>query len=205
MLRPGWRDLAGRQWHARRPAASRRRQPTRHPRRAHSAALIHGRVRWLRSLPLGALRHASRSTVPPLHGDGQHHPARQQRRQQHGQDKRDACRQPHRRPRPALHDRRDRQGDVPGGGVESGPRREGWRDGEPAFYSVVVWRDQAEHAAESLRKGSRVVVVGRLAQRSWQADDGATRSVVEVVADELGPSLWWATATSTRATRSPSG
>ena len=81
---------------------------------------------------------------------------------------------------------------------------EGWRDGEPAFYAVVVWRDQAEHAAESLRKGSRVVVVGRLAQRSWQADDGATRSVVEVVADELGPSLRWATATTTRATRSTS-
>jgi single-strand DNA-binding protein len=81
---------------------------------------------------------------------------------------------------------------------------EGWRDGEPAFYAVVVWRDQAEHAAASLAKGSRVVVVGRLAQRSWQADDGTTRSAVEVVADELGPSLRWATATTTRATRSPS-
>jgi single-strand DNA-binding protein len=82
-----------------------------------------------------------------------------------------------------------------------------WRDGETAFYTVVVWRDQAEHAAESLRKGSRVVVVvvvGRLAQRSWQADDGASRSVIEVVANELGPSLRWATATTTRATRSPS-
>jgi single-strand DNA-binding protein len=54
---------------------------------------------------------------------------------------------------------------------------------------VVVWRDQAVHAAESLTKGSRVMVVGRLAQRSWQADDGSARSVVEVVADELGPSL----------------
>ena len=50
-------------------------------------------------------------------------------------------------------------------------------------------------------EGCRVVVVGRLAQRSWQADDGTARSVVEVVADELGPSLRWATAT--RATRSP--
>jgi single-strand DNA-binding protein len=69
---------------------------------------------------------------------------------------------------------------------------------------VVVWRDQAEHAAESLRKGSRVVVVGRLARRSWQADDGTARSVVEVVADELGLSLRWATATTTRATRSTS-
>jgi single-strand DNA-binding protein len=78
---------------------------------------------------------------------------------------------------------------------------EQWRDGEPAFFTVVVWRDQAEHAAESLAKGSRVVVVGRLAQRSWQADDGSVRSAVEVVANELGPSLRWATATTTRATR----
>jgi single-strand DNA-binding protein len=81
---------------------------------------------------------------------------------------------------------------------------ETWRDGETAFYTVVVWRDQAEHAAESLRKGSRVVVVGRLARRSWQADDGTTRSVVEVMVDELGPSLRWATATTTRAKWSPS-
>ena len=79
---------------------------------------------------------------------------------------------------------------------------EGWRDGEPAFYSVVVWRDQAVHAAESLAKGSRVVVVGWLQQRSWQAGDGSARSVVEVVADELGPSLRWAAATTTR-TRGP--
>ena len=69
---------------------------------------------------------------------------------------------------------------------------------------MVVWRDQAVHAAESLDTGSRVVVVGRLAQRSWQADDGTTRSAVEVVADELGQSLRWATATTTRATRTTS-
>jgi single-strand DNA-binding protein len=54
---------------------------------------------------------------------------------------------------------------------------------------VVVWRDQAEHAAESLAKGSRVVVMGRLQQRAWSAEDGSARSVVEVVAEELGPSL----------------
>jgi single-strand DNA-binding protein len=80
---------------------------------------------------------------------------------------------------------------------------DGWKDGEASFFTVVVWRDQAEHAAGSLAKGSRVVVVGRLAQRSWQADDGTTRSVIEVVADELGPSLRWATASTTRTTRSP--
>ena len=66
---------------------------------------------------------------------------------------------------------------------------------------MVVWRDQAEHAAESLTKGSRVVVLGKLQQRTWTAEDGSARSTVEVVADELGPSLRWATATTTRTTR----
>jgi single-strand DNA-binding protein len=77
----------------------------------------------------------------------------------------------------------------------------GRREQEASFFTVVVWRDQAEHAAESLSKGSRVVVVGRLQQRSWTAEDGSGRSVVEVVAEELGASLRWATATTTRATR----
>ena len=80
----------------------------------------------------------------------------------------------------------------------------GRRELEPSFFTVLVWRDQAEHAAESLAKGSRVVVVGRLQQRSWTAEDGSARSTVEVVAEELGPSLRWATATTTRATRSQS-
>ena len=78
-----------------------------------------------------------------------------------------------------------------------------WRPPDP-LDAVVVWRDQAEHVAESLSKGSRVVVVGRLQQRSWTAEDGSARSVVEVVAEELGPSLRWATATTTRATRDQS-
>ena len=73
----------------------------------------------------------------------------------------------------------------------------GQREQEPSFFTVIAWRDQAEHAAESLSKGSRVVVMGRLQQRSWTADDGSARSVVDVVADELGPSLRWATATTT--------
>jgi single-strand DNA-binding protein len=80
----------------------------------------------------------------------------------------------------------------------------GRRDQQASFFTVVVWRDQAEHAAESLSKGSRVVVVGRLQQRAWTAEDGSARSVVEVVAEELGPSLRWATATTTRATRDQS-
>jgi single-strand DNA-binding protein len=78
------------------------------------------------------------------------------------------------------------------------------REQEPSFFTVIVWRDQAEHAAQSLSKGSRVVVVGRLQQRSWTAGDGSARSMVEVVAEELGPSLRWATATTTRATRDQS-
>jgi single-strand DNA-binding protein len=80
----------------------------------------------------------------------------------------------------------------------------GRREQEPSFFTVVVWRDQAEHAAESLSKGSRVVVVGRLQQRAWTAEDGSARSTIEVVAEELGPSLRWATATTTRSTHSQS-
>jgi single-stranded DNA-binding protein len=67
----------------------------------------------------------------------------------------------------------------------------GRRELEPSFFTVLVWRDQAEHAAESLSKGSRVVVVGRLQQRTWTAEDASARSIVEVVAEELGPSLRW--------------
>jgi len=78
----------------------------------------------------------------------------------------------------------------------------GRRDQEASFFTVIVWRDQAEHAAQALSKGSRAVVTGRLQQRAWTAEDGSARSVVEVVAEELGPSLRWATATTTRATRS---
>jgi single-strand DNA-binding protein len=78
----------------------------------------------------------------------------------------------------------------------------GRREQEPSFFTVIVWRDQAEHAAQFLAKGSRVVVLGRLQQRSWTAEDGSARSVVEVVGEELGPSLRWATATTIRTTRS---
>ena len=76
------------------------------------------------------------------------------------------------------------------------------REQEASFFTVVVWRDQAEHATASLNRGSRVVVLGRLRQRAWTAEDGSARSVVEVVAEELGASLRWAMATTTRTTRS---
>jgi single-strand DNA-binding protein len=62
----------------------------------------------------------------------------------------------------------------------------GRREQEPSFFTVVVWRDQAEHLAQSLAKGSRVVVVGRLQQRGWTAEDGSARSTVEILAEELG-------------------
>ena len=62
-----------------------------------------------------------------------------------------------------------------------------------SFFDVVCWREMAENVAESLTKGARVVVTGRLEQRSWDGQDGERRSKIEVVADEVGPSLRWAT------------
>lgn len=74
-----------------------------------------------------------------------------------------------------------------------------------SFFNVVAWREQAENAAESLTKGMRVVVTGRLEQRSWETDNGDKRSVVEISADEIAPSLRWATAQVTRNERSTGG
>ena len=70
-----------------------------------------------------------------------------------------------------------------------------------SFFEVVCWRDLAENAALSLSKGSRIIVTGRLEQRSWEAEDGTKRTKLEVVAEELGPSLRWATAEVTRVER----
>ena len=67
-----------------------------------------------------------------------------------------------------------------------------------SFFDVVCWREMAENAAESLTEGSRVIVTGRLDQRSWETPDGDKRSKVEVVADEIGPSIRWATAQVTK-------
>jgi single-strand DNA-binding protein len=63
-----------------------------------------------------------------------------------------------------------------------------------SFFDVVCWHDLAENVALSLTKGTRVVVTGRLEQRSWETEDGEHRSKVEIVADEVGPSLRFATA-----------
>jgi single-strand DNA-binding protein len=69
-----------------------------------------------------------------------------------------------------------------------------WRDGDTNFFKVNVWRGQAEHLADSLGKGDRVMVTGRLRQRNWETPDGDKRSVTEIEADEVGASLKWATA-----------
>ncbi|MBV8161469.1 MAG: single-stranded DNA-binding protein [Acidimicrobiia bacterium] len=63
-----------------------------------------------------------------------------------------------------------------------------------SFFNVVCWGDMGENVGESLQKGARVLVTGRLEQRSWESDNGEKRSIVEIVADEVGPSLRWATA-----------
>jgi single-strand DNA-binding protein len=69
-----------------------------------------------------------------------------------------------------------------------------WPDGDTSFLKVNVWRGQAEHLADSLAKGDRVMVTGRLRQRSWETPEGDKRSVTELEADEVGASLKWATA-----------
>src|SRR5215211_4339119 len=79
-----------------------------------------------------------------------------------------------------------------------------WEE-QTSFLNVVCWREMAENVAESIGKGTRVVVTGRLEQRSWETDNGEKRSVVEVVADEIGTSLRWATAQITRNERRGGG
>ncbi|HEX2700381.1 MAG TPA: single-stranded DNA-binding protein [Acidimicrobiales bacterium] len=74
-----------------------------------------------------------------------------------------------------------------------------------SFFDVVCWREMAENASESLTKGSRVLVTGRLEQRSWDNQEGEKRSKIEVVADEIGPSLRWATAVVTKNERRSPG
>jgi single-strand DNA-binding protein len=74
-----------------------------------------------------------------------------------------------------------------------------WRDGDTSYFRVNAWRQLAEHTADSLGKGDRAVVIGRLKSRSWETPDGDKRSVVEVEADEVAPSLRWAIARPERA------
>ncbi len=67
-----------------------------------------------------------------------------------------------------------------------------------SFFDVVCWREMAENVSESLVRGTRVVVTGRLEQRSWETPEGDRRSRIEIIADEVGPSLRWATAQVTK-------
>jgi len=76
-----------------------------------------------------------------------------------------------------------------------------WQE-DTSFFTGTVWREQAESAAESLQKGARVIVTGRLEQRTWETDQGDKRSVVEIQIDEIGPSLRWATASVNKTQRS---
>ena len=79
-----------------------------------------------------------------------------------------------------------------------------WEE-QVSFFNVVCWADLAENVSESLAKGNRVVITGRLEQRSWETQDGEQRNVVEIIADEIAPSLRWATAEITRTPRGPTG
>lgn len=74
-----------------------------------------------------------------------------------------------------------------------------------SYFDVVCWRELAENVAESITKGTRLIVTGRLEQRSWETPDGEKRSKVEVQADEVGPSLRWASAQVSRNDRKAGG
>ena len=80
-----------------------------------------------------------------------------------------------------------------------------WEDKLDGYFTVNVWRDQAENVAESLHRGNRVLVTGRLTSRSYQDKEGQTRWVTEIEADEICPSLRWATAQITKVNRREGG
>ncbi|MCD2119517.1 MULTISPECIES: single-stranded DNA-binding protein [Rhodococcus] len=80
-----------------------------------------------------------------------------------------------------------------------------WKDGEALFLRCNIWREAAENVAESLTRGSRVIVQGRLKQRSYETREGEKRTVVELEVDEIGPSLRYATAKVTKAGRGGGG
>jgi single-strand DNA-binding protein len=72
--------------------------------------------------------------------------------------------------------------------------RNGEQVEDTSFFDVTCWRDLADNVAESISKGDRVIIYGKLEQRSWETQEGEKRSKVEIVADEVAPSLRWATA-----------
>ena len=80
-----------------------------------------------------------------------------------------------------------------------------WKDGEALFLRCSVWRQAAENVAESLHRGTAVIVQGRLKQRSYETKEGEKRTVYELDVEEVGPSLKWATAKVTKASRGGGG
>jgi single-strand DNA-binding protein len=80
-----------------------------------------------------------------------------------------------------------------------------WKDGEALFLRASCWREFAEHVAGSLTKGSRVIATGRLKQRSYETREGEKRTAIELEVDEIGPSLRYATANVTKASRGSGG
>ncbi|MGH2573415.1 MAG: single-stranded DNA-binding protein [Actinomycetota bacterium] len=78
-----------------------------------------------------------------------------------------------------------------------------WKDADTSFFDVTAWRTLAENVAESLTQGTRVVVVGRLRTNTWETAEGEKRSKVEIEAEEVAPSLKWATAKPEKQGRSP--
>lgn len=80
-----------------------------------------------------------------------------------------------------------------------------WRDGDPLFLRCSLWRQYAENVAESLVRGARVIVHGRLRQRSYDTKEGEKRTVIELEVDEIGPSLRYATAKVTKVSRPAGG
>jgi single-strand DNA-binding protein len=80
-----------------------------------------------------------------------------------------------------------------------------WKDGEPLFLQCNIWRQAAENVAESLHRGARVIVTGRLRQRSYETREGEKRTVIELEVDEIGPSLRYATAKVQKMSRSGGG
>jgi len=80
-----------------------------------------------------------------------------------------------------------------------------WKDGEALFLRCSIWRDAAENVTESLKKGMRVIVQGKLKQRSYETREGERRTVVELEVDEIGPSVRYATAQVTRTQRNGGG
>jgi single-strand DNA-binding protein len=80
-----------------------------------------------------------------------------------------------------------------------------WKDGETLFLRASVWREAAENVAESLTKGMRVIVSGRLKSRSYETKEGEKRTVIELEVDEIGPSLRYANAKINRTQRSAQG